>query len=323
MTQLFISLNDHGSVRQSWHSLADRMGVAVTSYVAGRKVLPLTGDTTRAIAALPNVDYMDVDTHDILGDCIRRSQYLPVLPAARTREEVMALTGPVFIKPRLNSRKGLGTLTYTRWDSGAEMCNTAWDLFSTEDLDVGGLVALPDLGSPMSNLEIDFAVNADGVVRVMHCFTHGFNEHNRPTTMKSGADVPETLMQAVQAFCLSRGVRGGIFNIQAVQHEGVFKIMDWNARPTGMYRMLASHPGVAEVGLAHMLGLSIDEPPTPYIELRSYWDRPIPNHKADLVRSLDLGPSWVWSRQVIGRVYCVAASAAEADARFAALEAAL
>jgi hypothetical protein len=259
---------------------------------------------------------------EILIDAAARSAHVPALPAARTESAVLEMAGPVFVKPKLNIRKGVSPLAYTRWDSGAALYAAAWGEFSSSETDLGGLVAVPDMGYPMANLEIDFAVNASSQVGVMRCFTHGFTAHNRPSDMVSGATAPAELMTAVQNFCVSHGIVGGVFNIQAVQHEGQWKVMDWNTRPTGMYNVIGGDEGVGDIGLAHMLSIPYTASEK-HIELRSFWSNPIPNDKAEVVRSCGLTPSWVWHRESIGRVYGVGADAAEVQAKFEALEAAL
>lgn len=323
MTKLFISLHERSDARQSWLAAAARLGVDVTGHIDGAHILPLGNQTAEAASTLPGVNYMDAATFGILSDCIARGTYLPAMPATQAEAAVLAVTGPVFVKPRMNIRKGISELSYTRWESGAALHAAAWQEFVTAESDLGGLVAVPDMGNPMTSLEIDFAVNAASEVYVMHTFTHGFTEHNRPTNMVSGAVAPSDLVAAISSFCAQRGIKGGIYNVQAVQHDGIWKMMDWNARPTGMYGVAAGvHPGVADAGLAHMLGLPVE--PTPvHIELRSYWSNPIPNELAAQVRSHGLIPSWVWSRDSIGRVCGIGSTQAEVQAKFNAFESSL
>jgi hypothetical protein len=323
MTKLFISLNEQSGARQSWLAAASRLGVQVVGYIDGAHILPLGNNTAQRASTLSGVSYMDVPTFGILSDCVARASHLPAMPAVQSEADVLAMTGPVFVKPRLNLSKGRSPLAYSRWGSGAALHAAAWQDFGTSELALGGLVAVPDLGNPMTNIELDFSVNAASEVYVMHTFTHGFGEHNRPTNMVSGATAPSELVSAISSFCAQRGIKGGVFNVQAAQHEGVWKIMDWNARPSGMYGVAAGvHPGVADAGLAHMLGLPVQSTPV-HIELRSYWGNPIPNDRANEVRAHGLIPSWVWSRESIGRVYGIGDTQAEVQAKFNALEASL
>lgn len=320
MTKLFISLSERSEARQSWLAAATRLGVEVVGHIEGPHILPLENQTAEVASTLSGVNYMDAATFGILSDCVARGAHLPAMPAVQDEAAVLLMTCPVFVKPRLNLRKGSSSLAYTRWSSGAALHAAAWQDFVTAETDLGGLVVVPDMGNPMTNLEIDFSVNAASEVYVMHTFTHGFTDHNRPTNMVSGAVAPSDLVSAISSFCTQRGINGGIFNVQAVQHEGAWKIMDWNARPTGMYGVAAGvHPGVADAGLAHMLGLPVQPAPV-HIELRSYWGNPIPNELAAQVRSHGLIPSWVWSRDSIGRVYGIGDTQAEVQAKFAAFE---
>jgi len=323
MTKLFISLYERSEARQSWRAAAARLGVEVVGHIDGANILPLGNQTAEVASTLSGVNYMDAATFGILSDCVARGAYLPAMPAAQDEAAVLAMNGPVFVKPRLNLRKGSSLLAYTRWASGAALHAAAWQEFILAEPELGGLVVVPDMGNPMSNLEIDFAVNAASEVYVMHTFTHGFTAHNRPTNMVSGATAPTGLVADISGFCAIRNIKGGVFNVQAVQHEGFWKIMDWNARPTGMYGVAAGvHPGVADAGLAHMLGLPVVQTPV-HIELRSYWDKPIANARAGGVRAHGLIPSWVWSRDSIGRVYGIGDTKAEVQAKFDTFEASL
>lgn len=323
MTKLFISLNEQNGPRQSWLAAASRLGVQVVGYIDGAHILPLGNSMAQKASTLSGVNYMDAFTFDILSDCVARAAYLPSMPAVQAEADVLAMNGPVFVKPRLNLRKGLSPLAYSRWASGAALHAAVWQEFVASELELGGLVVVPDLGNPMTNIEIDFSVNAASEVYVMHTFTHGFTEHNRPTNMVSGATAPSELVSAVSSFCAQRGVKGGVFNVQAAQHEGVWKIMDWNARPSGMYGVAAGgHPGVADAGLAHMLGRPVQSAPI-YIEVRSYWSNPTPNDRANEVYACGLIPSWVWSRESIGRVCGVGNTKAEVQAKFNSFEALL
>jgi hypothetical protein len=320
MTKLFISFHEPSGFRSAWVAAANRLGVEVTGHVDGPNVLPVSNRTCASLASIPGARYMDTQTLEILSDSMARSQHFPSLPAAQSESDVLAMTGPIFIKPRRNTQKGQSSLAYSRWPSGAALHASSWNEFVASEQPLGGLVACPDMGLPMSNLEIDFAVNAASEVFVMHTFTHGFVEHNRPTNMVCGATAPSDLIQAIQAFCVQRGITGGIYNVQAVMHDGAWKVMDWNARPSGMYGVASGlHAGVADAGLAHMLGLPHEAAPV-HIELRSYWDAPVPNSLASQVRAHGLIPSWVWSRDSIGRIYGIGDTQAEVNAKFNAFD---
>jgi hypothetical protein len=155
----------------------------------------------------------------------------------------------------------------------------------------------------------------------MRTFTHGFMEHNRPTDMVSGAEAPKELLSAISAFCANHGIKGGIHNVQAVQHLGMWEVMDWNIRPPGMYDYLAgAHPAVADAGLAHMLGLPVS-PQQIHIELRSYWDRPVSNDCVDSVKAHGLFPSWVWNTKSITRICGFGGTKEEVHAKFNAFDA--
>jgi hypothetical protein len=248
---------------------------------------------------------------------------MSALPAVQSEADVLAMNFPVFVKPRKNLRKGTTPLAYTRWNSGAALHSAKWQEFATAEIELGGLVALPDMGNPMSCLEITFAVNADSKVLLMHTSTHGFAEHNRPTDLVSGATAPADLMSDIQSFCSTQQIRGGIFNVQAVKHAGVWKIMDWNTRPDGTYGVAAGfHAGMIDAGLAHMLNLPIVKTPV-HFEIRSYWSNMISNNRADQVRSYGLIPSWVWHSDAIGRVYGIGDTKEEVHSKFAAFEGAM
>lgn len=323
MTQLYISLQESPSHRAAWSTAAERLGVSVIGHIEGANVLPLSNSVSEVLAKVSGLNYMDAETFAILSDAKIRAQHLPAIPAAQTEAEVLSMAGPVFVKPRKNFYKGKSSLAYSRWESAATLHSTAWPEFVASEPALGGLVVCPDMGNPMTNLEIDFAVNQSGQVYVMHTFTHGFTAHNRPTNMVSGATPPSDLVDAIGAFCAQRGVKGGIYNVQAVKHEGTWKVMDWNTRPTGMYSVAAGlHPGVADAGIAHMLGLTAPQAPV-HIELRSYWDKNIQNDQAEVVRSFGLTPSWVWDSRFIGRVYGIGDTQEEVKAKFDAFEATL
>jgi hypothetical protein len=322
MTKLFISLNERGEARQSWIKAAERIGVDVAGYIDGPYVLPLSNRVAKLVASMQGVNYMDSATFDILSDCKLRAAHLPAVPAASSETEVLALTSPIFLKPRLNLYKGTSPLAYTRWASGAALHASAWREFQASDLDLGGLVAVPDLGNPLTVLEVDFSVNKFSEIYITNTFSHGFTDHNKPTTFTSGAPAPTVLIEAISTFCEQRGITGGIFDVQAVQHEGLWKIMDWNVRPPGWYRFGAGeHSGVADACLAHMLGLPVDKSPV-YIEQRSYWDNPMQNSEAGFVRSFGLVPSWVWNTNFIGRVCGIGDTKEDVQAKFDAMEAA-
>lgn len=320
MNKLFISLEEPSDYRSTWTTCAKRLGVEVVGHIDGPNVLPVSNRICESLAKVSNVHYMDSETFDILSDCKDRGLYLPALPAYQSENDILNITGPVFVKPRKNTMKGSSSLSYTRWSSGEELHSLAWDRFSTEEKLLGGLVACPDMGLPMNNLEIDFAVNAKSEVFIMHVFTHGFNEHNRPTNMISGVQAPNELIESVKLFCAEHKITGGIYNIQAVNHNNIWKIMDWNTRPTGMYGLAAAvHPGVADAGLSHMLGLPVTNTSV-HIELRSYWQHKLPNQMANDIRSYGLIPTWVWNRDYIGRIYGIGDTKEEVDVKFNAFE---
>ncbi len=323
MTKLFISLAEKSYARHSLATAASRLGVEVVGHIDGPHVLPLSNSSSQDISRLAGVNFADAATFDILIDCKARIGHMPALPAVQDQADVLAMNAPVFVKPRKNLQKGRSPLSYTRWSSGAELHAAKWAEFSAAEPELGGLVVLPDMGNPMSSIEIDFSVNADSEVFLMHTSTHGWTQYNRPTNLVSGATAPADLMAAIQAFCLSQKIRGGIFSVQAVEHDGVWKVMDWNTRPDGTYWVAAgAHPGMADAGLAHMLGLPVVRTPV-HFELRSYWSNMIPNHRADEVRSFGLIPSWVWHRDAIGRVYGIGDTKEEVQAKFAAFEGAM
>jgi hypothetical protein len=323
MTKLFISLSEPSYARHSLMTAAARIGVEVVGHIDGPHVLALSNQTSQALSRVAGVNFIGVSTFDILSDCRDRIAHMPALSAVQSEADVLAMNFPVFVKPRKNLRKGTTPLAYTRWASGAALHAAKWQEFSTAEVELGGLVALPDMGNPMSCLEITFAANADSEVFLMHASTHGFAEHNRPTNLVSGATAPADLMSAIQSFCTTQQIRGGIFNVQAVEHGGAWKVMDWNTRPDGTYGVAAgAHPGMADAGLAHMLGLPVVKTPV-HFELRSYWSNMIPNHRADEVRSYGLIPSWVWHRDAIGRVYGIGDTKEEVQAKFAAFEGAM
>lgn len=322
MTKLFISLSERNQARQSWLAAATRLGVEVVGHIEGAHILPLSNQTSEVASTLSGVNYMDAETFGILSDCVARGAHLPAMPAVQDEATVLAMTGPVFVKPRLNLRKGSSSLAYTRWSSGVALHAAAWQDFVTAETGLGGLVVVPDMGNPMTNLEIDFSVNAASEVYVFRVSTHSFTDHNKPGNMVQGATAPSVLIADIEGFCASRGIKGGIHNIQACEHDGQWKIIDWNQRPCAMYSLAAgAHAGAADAALAHMMGLSLPQT-TGYIESRSYWGNPMMNSEADFVRSFGLIPSWVWSRRFIGRVCGVGDTQAEVQAKFAAMEAA-
>lgn len=305
MTKLNISLQDGNNGRQSWVEAAGRLGVTVVPVRAGPHVLPLSNQTALAASRVAGVAFMSAKAFDISSDSMARPGYFPALPCAQDMDAVRAMTGPVFVKPRFNLMKSLDPQAYTRWASGA-------DIGELSD----GLVVTPDAGNPATVREVDFAVNQKGEVFVMRCWSHTFTDHNRPGDMVSGVQAPAALMGSIDAFCKAHGVTGGIYNIQAVKHADQWVVMDWNARPSGAYQILAAHPGMAEPGLAHMLGMGTPSVPPVHAEIRSYWHSPIPNVHADLVRAAGLTPSWVWERRFIGRVYGIGIDPQDVAARF-------
>lgn len=321
MKKLFLSVNDSPGPLAQFGAVAERLGVAVTHTLNTPYVLPLTNGTSmRLVRSGATVNFMPSGTYEILTDSVVRQQHFPALPATQDAAAVRAITGPVFVKPRRNEGKGSELMAYTRWASGEALYAQGWEYFTSQEQGLGGLVAVPDIGNPMSCLELDFSVNEAGDVYVMHVFTHGFTAHNRPTTMVSGAQPPSELVSAVETFCKTAGIKGGIFNIQAVEHDGAWKVMDWNTRPSGFYSVAAGvHPGVADAGVAHLLSLPVVATPV-HIELRSYWDKPFKNSMADAIRAIGLTPSWVWDRSSIGRIYGIGDTAQSVHEMFAELE---
>lgn len=322
MSQLFLPLTAPFAVREAWAGVAQRLGVPVvhTAQQATHS-LAWNNASAAALTALPHVAFMPASTLAIITDRVLIGQHLPAMPATARLEELDAMPGLVYLKPSNNDQKryaGGDTLSHSVWSTSAEVPAEA-----RTAMQAGTLVATPFLGSPHSNLEIDFAVSVDGELRVMHCFNHGFQGCTSPLRMTLGAAEPADLLAAVQRFCLTHGVRGGIHNIQAVWYEDLWRVMDWNPRPSGMYPGFAHlHPGIADHGLAHMLGIKHAAAPV-YIELRPYWDRQISNDRASAIRALGLHPRWVYDRNRIARVAGVADTKAEVTAMFDAFEATL
>lgn len=323
MKTVFISLEAPVEVRWSWAAVAERIGATVTNLpAAATHGMPWNGVSARTLASLPGLAFMPAETLAIVTDRVRIGDHLPALPAvcASSVEELRDHLGTsgVYLKPKDNFAKSRwgGSLEHTGWATVDDVPAQAY-----AEMVEGWLVACPLLPAPVHNLEIDFAVNGQGEVLVMHCFNHGFDAADRPLRMTLDGVVPVELMGAVSTFCAANGVVGGIHNIQAVFYGGQWVVMDWNPRPTGMYPGFAHlHPGVADRGLAHMLGLPLPAPAPVYIELRPYWDREIPNTRAADVREAGLHPRWVYDRRRIARIAGVANTRAEVESRFTTLE---
>lgn len=327
MSKLYIALDQPLEVRQSWGAVAQRLGVETTPIASGAThAMPHNGITALAVCQMPGINFMPAETLAIITDRILIGMHLPALPAvaASSQAELEAAfgTGPVYLKPRDNVFKRMNAGT-----PGGDLCHTAWEspalvpTVAYTEMAEGRLVACPHLGSPHHNLEIDFAVNAAGDMLVMHCFNHGFQTGDQPLRMTLDGEAPPELIASLQLFCKLRGVRGGIHSVQAVNHNGQWVVMDWNPRPSGMYPGFAHlHPGIADRGLAHMMGLALPEQQPVYIELRPYWDRQIPNTSAAAIRAIGLHPRWVYDRSRIARVAAVANTRAEVDAMFNAFE---
>jgi len=324
MIELFIPLSEPFEARRAWQQSANRLGVAVTGAAGSPHVLAITNNAAQNLANMEGLQFFSAQTHDILVDSLKRPHFMPAVmgwqPASP--DEALKISGPLFVKPRTNLLKSPHPLAYTHWPSAKDFVEHNWPTFEQANVEpMNGLILSQDLGLRVTNIEVDFAVSAAGEIYVMHVFDHDWVEHNRPTDLVLRPEgVPAFLFAAIQALCTNQKITGGIFNVQAVQSNGVWLVMDWNTRPLGVYRTAAGlHPGVGDAGLAHMLGLRYTPPPV-CIEIRSYWDRPIPNSQADAIRSLGLTPSWAFDKRVIGLVYGVADTKEQVYAQFKSLE---
>lgn len=309
MSKLFIGLQDSSWGRTNWCLAAKRLGVEVVGTLDGKAVLPLRNESAVTMAAL-DVNYMSTAALAITSDASVRGNYFPALPAFSNPDDVPTYDS-YYIKPKLNHHKMEKHIAYTRHSTlpSAAAMMAGHDVF----------VISPDIGISTPTLEIDFAVNQQSVVKVIRTFTHSFADYNKPDNMVSGAIAPAVLMQSIQQFVTDQQIKGGIFNIQAVEFDGEWVVMDWNARPTGMHIITAAIPGVVEPALIHMLGLDIEPPDPIHIEIRSFWDTPFPNSKAPDIQAIGLIPSWLYNKSSIGRIYGIGETKQQVDDKFALL----
>jgi hypothetical protein len=307
MAELYISLQEPRYWRNSWIEAARRLGVEVVDNLSTPSVLPLTNMSAAKLALQNDINFMSADTHDILIDCYNRQLHLPAVPAAQSYEEVQRLDMPVYVKPRANLGKGTHPLAHSRWASGVALCNSKhWRDFVDADPQLNGLVVCPDLGTPMSCLDVDISINSFSEVYVINCYSYGFISYKRPFDILHPTEtIPTSLVAKVQEFCYSNNIRGGIYNIQVVEYNEQWCIMDWNIRPSSICSIIAQVPGVVDKGLAHMLSLPLPEHANKYLEVRSYWDPPIAGENLNKITSAGLFHNSVWNdgpniRRVIG-----------------------
>lgn len=317
--KLFLPLNCPLDVSVTWSNIAKRNNIEVTSILDDNSVMiPHNGDSAESLAMHSPNKFMAFFVLGIITDRINIGQYLPAIPAVSCSmpEEFMSRFGdiPVYLKLRTNKYKtsnGTSHLINKLWNSIMDLSPDAFSLMK-----FGSLVACPYIGEPIRNLEIDFALNSNSDILIMHCSNHGFIENNKPTNLTNDGTIPNDLLEKIQDFCKTHSIKNSIHNIQAVQYNGEWVIMDWNPRPSGMYPGFAEHhPGIADRGFLHMFDISCEYIPCA-IELRSFHDITIDNSNAKAIRDVGLHPRWIYDKTKIARIAAVADSKQEIEELF-------
>lgn len=183
---------------------------------------------------------------------------------------------------------------------------------------VGGFVYQPHLGFPQEDLDISFAVNAGGDIHLFDARRLTHAEAKKPLGSRQAAAQEVAAVEGPLRAAVRRlGIRGGIHNVQFLQYQGQWCVIDWNPRPArgftdGLCQAL-------EAPLAFMLGIPCNAP-SYLMENRSYWDSPIPLHLEPTIRALGLLPRRVAGVHGFPRISGAATSQEELNLKFSQLE---
>ena len=291
-----------------WAKTAQSMGM-VLSLVPSKYVLPLSGRGSLEISKREGVNYLSIDALNTVSDRQALAALgVSVLPTVtpRNASELLAIgTEPIFLKPTNTSLiKSQDPLAYTKWDSPQRLLNSVNDMFWEKQVNITTSFSVqPLVLGPVTELSVGISVNEASEVFVYLPALEVSETPNFYSLFKKLENIPQYVFDDIQKVCTALNIKGGVHDVQFIQHNDKFYMNDWNARPrASMSSGLIREDKVRESALAHMVGAIVPEVPTFYGEQRGYWNQNISASMADVARSMGMVPRV--DNGFLSRVYC-------------------
>lgn len=304
----YISIADLDRPRAGlWGAAARRAGLSLTLAPAPY-VLPLSGVGAHSIVQRPGVFYMTPEAMRIVSDREALAALgVPVMPThtPRSAEALLALAAePVFLKPRDTShRKSQDPLAYTQWDSPQHLlANLPATFWAGQQDDATAFSVQPLVPYPLVEVTAYVSVNESSNAFIYHASRDSSEVIDRRSLIEQPVTVPARVSDAVQTVCSDLQIKGGLHEVQFIEHAGELFMNDWNARPGGISEGLVPARGVMESALLHMVGEPVVEVAPFYGEQRGYWGRGIPVEVANTARRMGMFPRC--NDGFLSRVYC-------------------
>jgi len=291
-----------------WAKTAQSMGM-VLSLVPSKYVLPLSGRGSLEISKREGVNYLSTDALNTVSDRQALAALgVSVLPTVTPRNpsELLAIgANPIFLKPTNTAlTKNRDPLAYTKWESANHLLSVVNDMFWEKQVNITtSFCVQPLVAAPVTELSVGISINEASEVFVYLPALEVSETPNFYSLFKKLENIPQYVFDDIQRVCTALNIKGGVHDVQFIQHNDKFYMNDWNARPrASMSSGLVREDKVRESALAHMVGATVPEVPTFYGEQRGYWNQNISASMADVARSMGMVPRI--DNGFLSRVYC-------------------
>lgn len=328
MKLLYIPVTDQAWCGQNWRTVAKRIGATVTmSAFVTPYVLSCNDASSVAIAEGGKHNFMSKYALWNITDRIGMTGLgIPVMPTVfpqKPTDLIGKFDGPIFVKSRRTYGKNTDPLAYTTWTDVAEFIATAPQTFwGSEKIatNFGEFVVQPALSFPLTDLDVNFAVNERGEVKFFLGMEMRHLAPNTPDTYKMVA-IPEIVKDHIRTVIGYNPIKGGIHNVQFAWYNEQWVLLDWNTRPALGFSqgVAAAHPGLLDSALAFMMDIPGVEDTPFYLEQRSYYDDPFTMADISAIYAIGLVPRV--TNGIINRVAGIADNKTMVDAMFVALDA--
>jgi hypothetical protein len=291
-----------------WAKTAQSMGM-VLSLVPSKYVLPLSGRGSLEISKREGVNYLSTDALNTVSDrqalAALGVSVLPTVTPHNSSELLAIGAGPIFLKPTNTSLiKSQDSLAYTKWESANHLLSVVNDTFWEKQTNAAtSFCVQPLVASPVTELSVGISINEASEVFVYLPALEVSETPNFYSLFKKLENIPQYVFDDIQRVCTALNIKGGVHDVQFIQHNDKFYMNDWNARPrASMSSGLVREDKLRESALAHMVGATVPEVPTFYGEQRGYWNQNISASMADVARSMGMVPRI--DNGFLSRVYC-------------------
>ena len=281
-----------------WKGVVESLGMTVV-YSNGDYVLPLTDSTCKLTSEYFPDKFMSAYSFHSLTDRIEQADTgLPIIPTIiPSHKEQLSIFGtdiPLFIKHARTYDKPETKWAYKEYKNSIELESTLTQDFYDHQNNPGSngpYIIQPSIGFPHTNIAICFSVNENSKPYFCNTMSMVYHDYEEFHECISPVETPSGIKDIIISVCNRMQIRGGIHEVEFIQYNNQWCVMDWNARPyVGTSLGIFSHADIMEAALSHMVGLPPKEPKPFYAEQRWYADKNLSLDYLPLISSFGLFP---------------------------------